>query len=426
MYVFKYNGVLKMSNEKTRGYTVRFRPSVMDKVHKYMEISNISKTKFFDELLEEFFNNKILERGFLELEMPYYVNTDELVKKRAVNATTEKPASNLKNQIIIFKVPTNLDSWNSRYGTFCSEYPNHHEGIKPIVALFSQEDGMETIKILYHVFKFTYPHGDEIKETSLEISILSPDEVEIFLNQYPEEIVEDLLIEFKQFEKDVSEDLISGLTPFEIFKKYDDPSFTRMLHFNQNINDMVNLFSSIANNLFDVMVKSSIEANTISKDLTKDLEEKGRDNFTLEDVENYEDKIIKNKTAFLDGIKNLDSNLEGRDSKTFEKLRRILEENPDNPIFNMLDKTIEQLTEFNNLDDPVPTDDVYKTIYDNFIDETLNIKEDSHLEPDFVLGLFDGTDINKNVLELFSIMANAKSKEEYIEDVNILTDKLNL
>lgn len=414
-----------MSNEKTRGYTVRFKPSAMDKVQKYIEISNISKTKFFDELLEEFFNNKVLEKGFLELETPYYVNTSELIKKRKVNATTEKPASNLKNQMIIFKVPTNLDSWDSNYNTFCSEHPNRHEGIKPIIALFSHEDGTETIKILYHVFKITYPN-EGIKETSLEVSILSPEEVEIFLNQYPEEIAEDLLIDFKQLENGVSEDLTSGLSPFEVFKKYDDPSFTRMLHYNQNINDVVNLFSSIANNLFDVMSEASIEANAISEDFTKDLEEKGRDNFTLEDVENYEDRIIKNKTAVLDGIKNLDSNLKGRNSKTFEKLNRTLEENPDNPIFNMLDTTIEQLTEFSNLEEPVPADEVHKTISNNLMAMALNVKEDSNLDPDFIVGLFDGTDINKDVLELFSIMANAESKEEYIELANKLADKLNL
>ena len=414
-----------MGNEKTRGYTVRFKPSAMEKVHKYMKISNISKTKFFDELLEEFFNNKVLEKGFLELETPYYVNTSELIKKRTVNATTEKPASNLKNQMIIFKVPSNLDSWSSKYNTFCSEHPNRHEGIKPIVALFSHEDGRGTIKILYHVFKITYPH-DGIKETSLEVSILSPEEVEIFLNQYPEETAEELLIEFKQLEKGVSKDLDLNLTPFEVFKKYDDPSFTRMLHYNQNINNAVNLISSMANNFFDMMTGASIEANSISEDFTKDLEEKGRDNFTLEDVEKYEDRIIKNKTAILDGIKNLDSNLKGRDSKTFEKLNKVLEENPDNPLFNMLDKTIEQLTEFNNLEEPVPTEEVYKTISDNLMEMTFNVKEDSNLDPDFILGLFDGTDINKDVLELFSIMANAESEEEYLEEANKLADKLNL
>lgn len=199
-----------------------------------------------------------------------------------------------------------------------------------------------------------------------------------------------------------------------------------MLHFNQNINDVVNLFSSIANNIFDVIKETSIEANAISKDFNKDLEEKGRDNFTLEDVEKYEDRIIKNETAVLEGIKNLDSNLEGRDSKTLEKVSRVLEENPDNPLFDMLDKTIEQLAEFNNLEEPVPTEEVYKTISDNLIDMAFNVKEDSPLKPDFILGLFDGTDINNDVLELFSIMANAESKEEYIEGANKLADKLNL
>lgn len=414
-----------MNKEKTRGYTVRFKPSNMDKVHKYMEMSNISKTKFFDELLEEFFNNKVLEKGFLELEMPYYANTSDLIKKRVVNATAEKPTSNLKNQMIIFKVPTNLDSWSTKYNTFCSEHPNHHQGIRPIVALFPHEDGIENIKILYHVFKITYPY-EGIKETSLEISILSPDEIEIFLNQYPEEIVEDLLIEFKQLEKEVSEDLALGLTAFEVFKKYDDPSFTRMLLFNQDINNTVNLVSSLANNFFGVMRKASIDANNISEEFTKDLEEKGRDNFTLEDIEKYEDRIIKNKTAIMDGIKDLDSNLKGRDSKTFEKLNRALEENPDNPLFNMLDKTIEQLTEFNNLEEPVPTEEVYKTISDNLVEMAFNVKEDSEIEPDFILGLFDGTDINKDVLELFSILANVESEEEYIEETNKFADKLNL
>ena len=414
-----------MRNEKNRGYTVRFKPSTMDKVHKYMEISNISKTKFFDELLEEFFNNKVLEKEFLELETPYYVNTSELLEKREVNATTEKPASNLKNQMIIFKVPANLDSWNSNYNTFCSERPNRHEGIKPIIALFSHEDGTEYVKILYHVFKINFPHKG-IKETSLEVSILSPEEVEIFLNQYPEEIAEELLIEFKQFETEVFGDLTLGLSPFEVFKKYDDPSFTRMLHFNQNINDAVSLFSSIANNIFDRIKETSIEANNISEDFNKDLEEKGEDNFTLEDVEKYKNRIIKNETAVLDGIKNLDSNLEGRDSKTFEKVKRALEENPDNPIFNMLDKTIEQLTELNNLEEPVPTEEVHKIISDNLMEMAFNVKEDSNLDPDFILGLFDGTDINKDVLELFSIMANAESEEEYIAEANKLVDKLNL
>ena len=414
-----------MGNEKTRGYTVRFKPSTMDKVHKYIEISNISKTKFFDELLEEFFNNKILEKGFLELETPYYVNTSELIKKRIVNATTDKPSSDLKNQMIIFKVPTNLDLWNNKYDTFCSEKPNRHEGIKPILALFPQDDGTEKIKILYHVFKITFSY-EEINETSLEVSILSPEEVEIFLNQYLEEISEELLIEFKQLEKEVYEDLSLGLTPFEVFKKYDDPSFTRMLHFNQNINDAVSLFSSIANNMYDLIKETSIEAKTISEDFNKDIKEKGTDNFTLEDVEEYEDRIIKNKTAMLNWIKNLDSNLEGRDSKTFVKLNKALEENPDNPIFNMLDKTIEQLTEINNSEEYVPPEELQKIINENLIEMAFKVKGDSPLDSDFILGLFDETDINKDVLELFSIMANAESEEEYIEKTNDLADKLYL
>lgn len=414
-----------MTNEKTKGYTVRFKPSAMDKVHKYMKISKISKTKFFDELLEEFFNNKLLEKGFLELETPYYVNTSELIKKRMVNATTEKPASDLKNQMIIFKVPNNLDSWSSKYETFCSENPNHHEGIKPIFALFPQEDGNETIKILYHVFKIDYPH-EGIKKTSLEVSILSPEEVEIFLNQYPEEIAEELLIEFKQLENDVTEDLDSGLTPFEVFKKYDDPSFTRMLHYNQNINNTISLVSSIANNIFDVLADASTEIENISEDFNKDIDEKGRDNFTLEDVEKYENRIIENKLNIVNGLRNYDSNLTSRDSKTLEKFNKILEENPDNPIFDMIDSVNEYLTEVNNSEEPVPTEEVYRTINDKLAEIAFNVKEDSNIDPDFILKLFEGTGLNGNVLDLFSIMANAESEEEYIEEANKLAEKLNL
>ena len=419
-----------MNNKKTKTYSVRVEPSLMNKVHQYLDISKangskISKTKFFNDLLEEFFYNKLLEKGFLELETPYYINTTELMEKRVVNAATEKPSSDLKNQMIIFKVPNNLDSWNNKYKTFCSEKPSHHEGIKPILALFQLNKRTDTIKIIYHVFKINY-HPEDNKETSLEVSILSPEEVEIFLNQYPEEIAEELLIEFKQLEKDVDENLASGLTPFEVFKKYNDPSFARMLHYNQNINNTANLLSSIANNFFDVITEASIESNKIYEDFTKDLEEKGRDNFTLEDVEKYENRIIENKLNMVKGLRNYDTNLNIRDSKTLKKANKILEENPDNPIFEMIDSINEYLTEVNNSEEPIPTEEVQKTISNKLTEIAFNVKEDSNISPEFILKLFEGTDLNENVLDIFSIMANAESEEEYIKEVNKLAEKLNL
>ena len=412
--------------EKTVSYQIRTKPSLKDKTDKYIELINshkeegekkLTKTQFFNELLENFFYNRLLEKGFIELEDPQYINTTELIKNRSVHATTEKPSSDVRNQMLILKIPTNLDSWSNKYNTFCSKEPNSHEGIKPYVALVKTDEGTDSIKIIYHVFKIFYYYHDGVKGASLEVSILSPEEVEIFLNQYEEEIAENLLREFKQFEEDVAADIDSGLTSFEIIKKYDDPTFLRMLIHNQNINNAVSLVSSLSSIIFDNLVESSEEFNNISKDFYKELEEKGSDNFTSEDFEKYEQRVAENTSNTFNSFNIDEVDLNVRDSKTLNKFNEVLEENPDNPLTNLVDNLLNEVTEMADSEEPIPNETINSNVLDTVVDTAMSVKNEGLINPELMIKLLEGSDMNEDVLEYFKIMSSAESKEDYLNKI---------
>ena len=77
--------------EETKAYTVRFKPSLMAKVEAYVGLvkankeakePSLSKTKFFNELLEDFFSNKVLDKEFIELSD---LKTDNIRYQRGIS-----------------------------------------------------------------------------------------------------------------------------------------------------------------------------------------------------------------------------------------------------------------------------------------------------------------------------------------------------
>ena len=418
--------------EKSKSYQVRIDPSLTDKVEKYVNLiktnkdkkePSYSKTKFFNELLEEFFSNKVLDKEFIELQKPYYVNTKLLMEEKFSYATTEKPSSDLKTQMVIFKVPNNLDTWNKEYRTFCSEKPNLHEGIKPYLALFNTDKGMK-LKIIYHVFKLSF-NKEVTPDTVLEVSLIFPEELEIFLNQYEEEVAERLLYSFIEFENNVASDLDSGLTPEEVFKRYDDPTFFRMLTYAQNIDSTINIFSKAVNTMLEIVAEASTNEDIITEEFKQHMEEKGIEKPSLKDIEGYEGQILKNENLVKNGLEKFENGLNSRESRAYIDLANMLEENPDNPFYNILDNINESLKEFDSSEGNVSTNEALENISTIATKEAINLRDNSNMNPETILGFIKESDVPEEVKKAVAVMCFSESEEEYSKKIKeIVSDSV--
>lgn len=376
----------------------------LEQINKHRTSKKVSRLNFFSNAIKRELAGKVLTNDYITLKEPHYINTTELLTNKKANATTEKPSSDLLNQMVLFKVPNNLDRWNNNYNTFCSESERHsHEGIKPIVALLGSDKDNE-LKILYHVFKLDIFYNDtdnkKLQEYfNIEVSIIKPEELELFLNQYPEDIAEDLLEEFKAFEEDVANDIISGLSNKEISNKYFDPSVLRMLNYNQNVENAVDLVNNMANTFL----------GSINKILpiSKEVYEKGVENLSTEELEEYEEKIDKSNA--IQNLFNLKSFLNIRNLKTLHKVNKQLKENPDNPVSKMFNNVTSTLEEA--IDNPeVNPEEAVVDVVKHMAEETLKIKEG--VDTEFITSTLEDSNANEEFVEIFSGMAEAESVED--------------
>ena len=377
---------------------------------KYLELINkdrstnkVSRLQFFSHAIKQELEGRVLTNDYITLEEPVYINTTELLKRRTVYATSEKPSYDLLNQMVLFKIPNNLDSWNSNYRTFCSNEKNLHEGIKPQIALIGS-DNDNTIKYFYHVFKLsvfynTYENGRTEKINSIEVSIVTPEELELFLNQYEEEIAESLLKEFKEFEKSVEEDLASDLTNLEIAEKYKDPSFYRMLIYNQSILNSTEIVSSVGNSILNIVEELKPIAEDISKEESIDLDSS--------------DLVEEIETTVVNGVK---SNLNSRNLKQLKEIK----ENPEHPI-NTIFTEINSKVEGSVENPEANVEDVFKDVLNYEFSEIQSIKE--NVDFDFILDTINKSDLNENMKEVFNTIANAESVEEIEEDFSDKIEK---
>ena len=92
-------------------------PELKEKVNKFCSVKGNTKNKLFNDLLEDFFNNKIVSNDYINLETPFYFNIQDLLNNKIVMATTTKPTSKFNEYIKIVNVPNNLDQYNKQFNS---------------------------------------------------------------------------------------------------------------------------------------------------------------------------------------------------------------------------------------------------------------------------------------------------------------------
>ena len=198
----------------TETLQVGITPELKDKVNKFCSVKGNTKNKLINDLLTEFFNNKIVSNDFIKLDTPYYFNIKELLSKKNVNATTTKPTSKFNEHIKIVNVPNNLDSYNKNYNSYCYGTPNQHKGIL-INCLLNETHENFFIHYLGFEFIINDPDFNKItgKQNTLKISLINESEL---LNYLDMDKHKELLKQLKDKEKEFKEAIHKDKTTSEI------------------------------------------------------------------------------------------------------------------------------------------------------------------------------------------------------------------
>ena len=108
----------------------RLEADLIEKVDNYTALTNDSRINFIRTLLTDFFKHKIVTKEFIVPERPFYFNMNVLLEEGSVEATTIKPSTDFDNYYTVKKIPNNLDSFSSKYKSYCyNEVPMIHKGI---------------------------------------------------------------------------------------------------------------------------------------------------------------------------------------------------------------------------------------------------------------------------------------------------------
>lgn len=170
-----------MANEEDKVEKVpigRINKGLVDKAKEYKELTGTSTVELVEDLLTDFFKDKVLDNNFIELEKPFYFDFKELTAKKIVKASSELPISNLETCFIINKVPNNLDNWNAEEKTYCSDNPSIHKGIYIYYnILFDSENYFKIRKIIEKTLILKY----DSSKKELEISLVNFNDLYLYV-----------------------------------------------------------------------------------------------------------------------------------------------------------------------------------------------------------------------------------------------------
>lgn len=189
-----------MNKEKNKQFSIKFKPSLMEQVEKYIEVVNenkdpsekkFNKATFFNNVVADFFKGKVLTNDFIKLEKPFYFDSNELFKKGVVKASVEVPIHNLDSCFIVKKVPNNLDEWNIENKSYSIEGSSSiHKGIFISYSLICSADEYEVTNIYesvkrlseeFIVVKYYYIFKLDVEADELEISLVPFNELFLYV-----------------------------------------------------------------------------------------------------------------------------------------------------------------------------------------------------------------------------------------------------
>lgn len=157
-------------------------PDIVNKVNLYCSLTGMKRTEFITNLIIKELNDKVLDNSTMLLNELWYFNLNDLLKKKKIEATTETPISDFKNQMVIFRISNNLDKWNNIINSYATDITKHR-GIMPfILPAKIREDKLEGIKLYFIIFNYLNTvHIENLDEKKLELGLIEFDELKYVL-----------------------------------------------------------------------------------------------------------------------------------------------------------------------------------------------------------------------------------------------------
>ena len=114
-------------------------PTLNKSLVDYAKLIGITKIDLLEELIYKELEGRVLTKGFIIPEKPFYFNLEELLTEGTVKASINKPSTDFNKYYTVKKIANNLDSKNSNFRTYCyNDNKALHKGIF-IYYIFSRE-----------------------------------------------------------------------------------------------------------------------------------------------------------------------------------------------------------------------------------------------------------------------------------------------
>jgi len=177
-----------MNEEKNKQFSIKFKPSLMAKVEDYIEAVNdnkkpsekkLNKASFFNDVVANYFEDKVLTNDVIDLDKPFYFNWLELKEKGVITASNELLNHALETSFVVQAVPNNLDSWNSKEGTYSSgSNSSVHKGLYTLFwIIHDSRKYFKVNKIVEKNLLFKY----DSSANSLEVTLLADKDLYLYV-----------------------------------------------------------------------------------------------------------------------------------------------------------------------------------------------------------------------------------------------------
>ena len=272
--------MVKLIEEKTVQLG-KVTPTLNEALVDYAKLIGTTKIELLEGLIAEELKGKVLTKGFIVPEKPFYFNMNDLFTYGTVKASINKPSTDFNKYYTVKKIANNLDSKNSDFRTYCyNDNKALHKGIfiyyffskeaKPVPLVFDYNiESNELIISLIKLSDIVLLIETEEDVATVEAIIKSvKDNVENYVmsSEDPEEEI--VNINFIGSIVDVIEDF-SGRKKIDLLTKYNVNEFDSSLVEDLPNYEYVTSDSIKTEDIFKKLIQQEQELKKISSEVKK-------------------------------------------------------------------------------------------------------------------------------------------------------------
>ena len=285
--------MVKLIEEKTVQLG-KVTPTLNESLVDYAKLIGITKIELLEGLIAEELKGKVLTKGFIVPEKPFYFNMNDLFTYGTVKASTNKPSTDFNKYYTVKKIANNLDSKNSDFRTYCyNDNKALHKGVF-IYYFFSKEAKPVPLVMDYN-----------IESNELIISLIKLSELAYLIESEEdvvtiENVIQSVKDNVEKYEKAMQEEEL------DFINKTEESEF--FITFMASISDVISDF--IGRRKIDLLTKYNIDEfdSSLAEDVAK-YSYVASGSIKTEDIfkkllqQEKELKTLNSKVAVLNDIK---------------------------------------------------------------------------------------------------------------------------